>query len=228
MENICVIIPAYQEEPAVLRTTIEALYATHPGYTIVLVDDGSKPSMEDAVHGLQVHYLRHAMNLGQGASLETGMGYARKLGANYVIHFDADGQHDPADLPTLLAPLRADEADIVLGSRFLKAEHEEAIPPRRRRLLKLARSVERRITGLDLSDAHCGLRALGPKAIEKIRLKEARMAHATELIKLIKHHKLRYMEAPVHVRYSAYTQEKGQGPLGSIKILWDLLVRSWL
>lgn len=175
-----------------------------------------------------VTVLRHTVNLGQGAALETGMAYARRMGASIAVHFDGDGQHDPSDLPDLIAPLLQNEVDIVLGSRFLDAEGASAIPVQRRRLLGFARGVEGWITGIPLTDAHCGLRALGPRALEVVRLRENRMAHATELVQQIRQHALTFKEVPVRVRYTDYSQAKGQGLMGGFRILRDLLIRRWL
>jgi hypothetical protein len=119
--------------------------------------------------------------------------------------------------------LKAGEADIVLGSRFLEKKHSRAVPPLRRLLLKVAILVNGIFSGIWLSDAHNGFRALNRKALESIELTENRMAHATEILIQMKKHKLRYQEIPTLIEYSGYAREKGQSSLNSINILIDLI-----
>ena len=168
MPQVYIVIPCYNETE-VVKTTIEGLL--HFKYEIVLVDDGSHlVDIEKSLQAMPIHYLRHDINLGQGAALQTGMEYAYKQGADYVIHFDADGQHSAQDIPAMLAPLLANDWDICLGSRFIKSEHTALIPKGRRRLLKVARVINGLITGLWLSDAHNGFRAMNKVALQKIKI----------------------------------------------------------
>ena len=202
---IHVIVPAYNEGSVIRATVMELLEG---GYQVIVVDDGSRDDTQAQLQNLDIHYLRHRINLGQGAALQTGMDYAKQLGAELVVHFDADGQHRVEDLPALLAPILAKEADIVLGSRFLVDTSET--PPFRRFLLKLGILVNGLFTGLWLSDAHNGLRAMNAKALASIRLQENGMAHATEILSEIRRHDLHYQEIPVQIRYSSYSRAKGQ------------------
>ena len=217
-----VIVPAYQEGQ-VIRETLRGL--VEAGYAVILVDDGSTDDTAQAIAGLPIWYLRHPINLGQGAALATGMAMARRLAAEYVVHFDADGQHRVADIPALLAPLLAGEADISLGSRFLDPAARAAIPAGRRRLLRLAIWVNYAFTGLRLSDAHCGLRALNARALAAIDLRSPGMAHATEILSHIRQQELRWQEVPVHIAYSPYARQKGQSSAQAIGILGDLIFR---
>src|SRR5436190_17158757 len=97
--DVFVVVPAYNEG-VVLAATISGLLPL--GYSIVVVDDGSRDHCVEALSGLPVHRLRHAVNLGQGAALQTGMDYALRRGARFVVHFDADGQHAAEQIPVLL------------------------------------------------------------------------------------------------------------------------------
>lgn len=218
--SIVVVIPAYNEA-SVLEETIRQLL--NASYTVVVVDDGSTPSLKERLHPFSIHYLRHRVNLGQGAALQTGFRYAQTLQPKVVISFDADGQHDPADIPALAAPILADEVDIVLGSRFLE-KGSDSLPAARRKLLGIARLVNGLLTGLWLSDAHNGLRALGPKALEEINLQENRMAHASEILLEIRKHGWRRKEIGVNIRYTDYSKQKGQSGWDSIRIVFDLLL----
>ncbi|RMG57120.1 MAG: glycosyltransferase family 2 protein, partial [Bacteroidetes bacterium] len=119
--------------------------------------------------------------------------------------------------------LQAGEADLVLGSRFLDAMARQQVPRRRRWLLRLAVWVNWLFTGLRLTDAHNGLRALGPKALACLELRENRMAHATELLVEMRRHGLRYLEVPVTIDYPAYARRKGQTAWSAVGILSDLI-----
>jgi polyprenyl-phospho-N-acetylgalactosaminyl synthase len=216
-----VVIPSYNEGK-VIRHTILGLLGKN--YTVVVIDDCSSDDTFSYISDLPIHYIRHPVNLGQGAALQTGMKYAILQDADFVIHFDADGQHNFEEIPHLLQPLLNNECDIVLGSRFLKKEDIESIPTSRRMLLRFATFVNAAFSGLLLSDAHNGFRALSKKAFHSIEFTENRMAHATEILMLIKKHNLRYKEVPVHVVYTEYSKEKGQSSWAAFKILLDLII----
>jgi len=218
--SVYVIVPAFNEG-RVIRSVIEKIRAH--AYSAVVVDDGSSPDLYPLVKDLPIHFLRHKVNLGQGAALQTGIEYALAQGAAYLVTFDADDQHTAADISRFIDALAAGKADIILGSRFLQdAAHN--MPRRRKRLLQIARYINYLFTGLLLSDAHNGFRAMNRKAAEAIRMHENRMAHATELLSQIKQKGLRYSELPVQVRYTAYSRAKGQGLWSSFRILFDLLL----
>ena len=181
--SIYVIVPAYNEASA-LRQTVAPL--VDAGYSVVVIDDGSSDHPLDALHGLPVTGLRHAVNLGQGAALQTGMDYALRQGAEIVVHFDADGQHPPEGIPALVEPILCGRADVVLGSRFLRPGDTVQIPAVRRMVLRTGTVVSGIFTGLWLSDTHNGFRALSRKALQEIQLRENGFAHATEILAQIR------------------------------------------
>lgn len=217
-----VVIPAFNEAQ-VIRNTIRPLLEC--GYRVVVVDDCSTDSTWSELNGLPVIRLRHPINLGQGAALETGMEFCRRSGAGYVIHFDADGQHDWREIPSLLEPLRQGQADVVFGSRFLEAEHIRSIPLSKRLILRLGILVSGVSSGVWLTDTHNGFRALSAAAVARIRLSENGFAHATEILERVRKNRLRYVERPTHVRYTDYSKAKGQSPWNAINLLVDLIVR---
>jgi glycosyltransferase involved in cell wall biosynthesis len=220
--SVFVVVPAYNEGPAI-RAAVAPLLER--GYEVVVVDDGSTDSTWQALDGLRVYRLRHPMNLGQGAALQTGTEFAVRQGARFVVHFDADGQHQAEDLPELLAPLEAGTADVVLGSRFLRPEHARLVPPARRCLLRCGVVFNGLVTGLWLSDAHNGLRALSRQAAAALRLQENRQAHASEILLWIRRSGWRWIESPTAVRYPEYARRKGQSALNALVIGMDLLWR---
>lgn len=221
-----IVIPCYNENPEVVRSTVSGLLSLGAG--IILVDDGSREVLSPHLSDLPVTVLRHPVNRGQGAALQTGMSYALRHGADAVIHFDGDGQHNAADIPKFLEALDRDGTDVVLGSRFLRSEDLAAVPRRKRLLLRGARLVNGLFTGMWLTDAHNGFRALGRRALEAIDLTEDRMAHASEILIQIRRAKLKCTEVPTHVIYSQYSVEKGQSIGNSLNILIDLILERWL
>lgn len=217
-----VVVPAYNEGE-VITATLAAL-AAHP-YQVVVVDDGSADDTAARARAAGATVVRHACNLGQGAALQTGISYAvLQPGARFVATFDADGQHDPADIARLLAPLEAGECDVTLASRFAAGGAATNIPPVRRLVLKLAVALTRLTTRLAVTDTHNGLRAFTVDAARQISLSQNRMAHASEILSQIAARGLRYREVPAAVRYTAYSRAKGQRLSNSVNILWDILM----
>jgi glycosyltransferase involved in cell wall biosynthesis len=220
--RVFVIIAAYNEG-SVIRSTLLPL--VERGYAVVVVDDCSTDDTAAAVRDLPVHRLRHPVNLGQGAALQTGMTFALAHGADFIVHFDADGQHRADDIEKLLEPLVAGEADVALGSRFLMAADRDRVPYRRRLLLKGGVVVNGLLTGLWLSDAHNGMRAFTAAAASRIDLRENRFAHASEILDQIRRRHLRCVERPTTIAYTEYSMAKGQSSLNALKIVIDLMLR---
>lgn len=218
--SVFILVPAFNEGPVIRQTLEELLPLEHQ---IILVDDGSSDNTLEQVQDLPIHILSHMVNLGQGAALQTGMHYALSAGAEILVHFDADGQHQASDIPALIQPIVDGQVDVVLGSRFL-GENNSDIPLFRKCLLKSGILLNGLLTGLWLSDAHNGLRAMNRKALSHIHLRENGMAHATEILSEINRHQLRFQEIPVHIQYSAYATSKGQSSWNAFNILSDLIL----
>jgi glycosyltransferase involved in cell wall biosynthesis len=217
--GVVAVIPAYNEGAAI-GEVVAAL--RDRGLATVVVDDGSRDDTGAVARTAGATVLRHEVNRGQGAALQTGIAYALSRGAAYVVTFDADGQHDPDDIPELLAPLRRGEAEIALGSRFLGGAAE--VPRGRRALLKAAVAFTRVTSGVRLTDAHNGLRAFSRRAALRIDLKLDRMAHASELVDQIRGSGLAFVEVPVRIRYTEYSRRKGQSSLAAVRVAADYLL----
>jgi glycosyltransferase involved in cell wall biosynthesis len=220
LQDIYIIIPIFNHDEH-LRDIILGLRQNH-FHNIVVVDDGSEKDIFQQISQLNISYLKHKQNLGQGAALQTGFDYALKRNAKLVVSFDADGQHDPGDIPSIIGPLLTGEADICLGSRFLSSQATN-MPGSRKTLLQTARFINYLFTGLWLSDAHNGLRAISKDALNKITITENRMAQATEILIEAKKHRLRIREVPVTIHYTDYSKKHGQSSWNSIKIFLDLI-----
>ena len=221
--GIFIVVPAYNEASDVGRVVGE-LKALCPN--VVVVDDGSADRTSEMALGAGATVLRHLMNRGQGAALQTGIEYSLKKGADVIVTFDADGQHAASDVAALLHPIVDGFADVVLGSRFLgKAEN---IPLSRWVVLKCGLVFTRWTSGLKLTDTHNGLRAFSRRAAQHVRFINDRMAHASELMDLIRKNKLHYQEVPVHIRYTEQTRKKGQSGLNALGIALGYLLSKLL
>jgi polyprenyl-phospho-N-acetylgalactosaminyl synthase len=220
--DVWVVVPAYNEGGAIAATL--ATLAGLP-YRVLVIDDGSTDDTWERARDAGVTVLRHACNLGQGASLQTGITYAlRQRDTGYIVTFDADGQHNAADIPRMLAPLARNECDVTLASRFAPGGVANDIPPGRKLVLRLAVLLARAMTGLPLTDTHNGLRAFTAAAARRISLTQNGMAHASEILSQIASRKLRFIEVPATVHYTAYSRAKGQTLSNGLNILWDILM----
>ncbi|MEY2714031.1 MAG: hypothetical protein RIT24_374 [Planctomycetota bacterium] len=214
-----VVVPVYNEA-RVIGSVIDELTAVFPN--VVCVDDGSRDGSWDVLQRKAPHALRHLVNRGQGAAIQTGTAYALRQRAARIAHFDADGQHRVEDLVRLVDAVASGECDIALGDRF--SGDAAAVPPARRLLLRSAVAFHRIASGIELNDVHNGLRVLSRGAAERIELTADRMAHASEIIDLIARSGMRVRQVPVSIRYTDYSRAKGQSWTGGFRIMFHYLV----
>lgn len=218
--KVIVVIAAYNEAQ-VIQSVVTDLRAN--GWPVVVVDDGSRDDTGTLAQQAGATVVTHPVNLGQGAALQTGLDFALSHGADIIITFDADGQHRAMDIPPLIEALHARGADYALGSRFLGGTID--LPRMRRLLLMAATRFTRLTTGLALTDTHNGLRAMTRRGASRIRLRQNRMAHASEILHQIAQSGLACIEVPVTIQYSSYSLAKGQRLSNSLSILIDLFAR---
>ncbi len=205
-----------------MRDVLNDAKKTFPN--IVCVDDGSLDDSVQVALSCGAAVVQHPVNLGQGAALQTGLEYAlRQPGANFFVTFDSDGQHRVEDALAMVNRLTAEPFDIIIGSRFLEKGSNFGLL--KRAVLKAAVIFERASTGLKLTDAHNGLRALNRTAASRIQITQNRMAHASEITAQIAQLSLRYAEHPVRVIYTDYSRSKGQSVWNSVNIINDLLFK---
>ncbi|HOY55865.1 MAG TPA: glycosyltransferase family 2 protein [bacterium] len=215
-ETTFVVVPAYNEAKNIQNTLDDLLKY---GYKIVVVDDGSQDETVALARAKDVSVVCQQINRGQGAALQTGTEFVLQNGARIVIHFDADGQFLANEISDVIQPLINNEVDIVLGSRFLQKNIQ--MPWLKRKIIHpISRLINYFLTGLKLSDAHCGLRAMNRLAAEKIVILQDGMSHNTEIVAQIKKNNLRFKELPISVIY----KEFGQGVGGGLKILWEIFI----
>jgi polyprenyl-phospho-N-acetylgalactosaminyl synthase len=216
--RVFVVVPAYNEG-ARLERVIDDLAPT--GHAVVVVDDGSRDDTAAVARRRGCYVLRHVINRGQGAALQTGISFAVREGADYVVTFDADGQHQAAEMPSLLAPVVEGRCDVALGNRFLSGTSN--VPAMRAVVLHVARLITFLTSGVRVGDTHNGYRALSRKAAAAIHLRQDRMAHASEIYDQILRAGLRFQEVPVTIRYSDETLAKGQRLSNSLSVLFQYM-----
>ena len=217
--QVIVVIAAFNEA-SVIEGVVRDIRQSYPN--VVVVDDGSLDGTAACALASGAVVLRHLVNLGQGAALQTGITYALARGGEFVVTFDADGQHACADIARMVSALTEHDADVALGSRFLGKAVGISIA--RRMLLRLAVLFTRLTTGLKVTDAHNGLRVFTRAAAMKIQITQNRMAHASELLDQVARHKMRYMEVAVTISYTSHSMAKGQTLLGAVDIVGDLIL----
>jgi glycosyltransferase involved in cell wall biosynthesis len=220
-DDVWLVIPVFNEAPVVGGVVTEAL-RTFPH--VVCVDDGSADGSPERIAETGAHLVRHPVNLGQGAAIQTGLRYAlAQPGAERFVTFDSDGQHRVEDVLTMLAVAQARRADVVLGSRFLRPGGEEtAVPWQKRLVLRTAAALSPTARRLKLSDAHNGLRLFNRLAASRLHITMDGMAHASEITGYLARSQLRVAEAPVSIRYTDYSRAKGQSLMNGVNILFDL------
>ncbi|MBT2249952.1 glycosyltransferase family 2 protein [Arthrobacter sp. BHU FT2] len=209
-------------EATVVGGVVEDLRKEFPN--VVCIDDGSSDGSQDIAREAGAVVIQHPINLGQGAALQTGFEYAlQDPELDCIVTFDADGQHRIEDAKAMVERIRSGEADIVLGSRFL--DKRTKLSPAKRLVLKTAAIQSKISTGMDLTDAHNGLRAISPSVASRIHLTQNRMAHASELVHQLAKMQPRYVEHPVEIIYTDYSKAKGQSLLNAVNIVFELFFK---
>ncbi|RMH93339.1 glycosyltransferase family 2 protein [Lysobacter pythonis] len=219
--NVAIVIPAYNEGSAI-KNTILAIPHSFPN--VIVVDDGSRDDTPSRVLETHARLIKHPINLGQGAGLQTGID-AALLDPNieYIVTFDADGQHRIEDVESMLAYAKQHKIQIVMGSRFLgKAIN---MPQMKRLILKLAVWFSNTTTGVTLTDTHNGLRVIHRSAAERLKLELPDFSHASEIVERIGEERFSYAEVPVTIIYSEYSRSKGQSMINAINIAFDAILR---
>jgi hypothetical protein len=224
--GVLVCVPAFEEAdnlPGVLREippTVAGL-ATR----ILVIDDGSADATADVAASLGAHVVRHPVNSGQGAALQTGYLVAERLGVDIVVTLDADGQHDPAEIERLVGPIVRDEADFVVGSRRMGASDSES------RARDAGISIYTRLInllgGTQVSDIANGYRAIRADRLSEIAFTEDQF-HNPELLLGAARAGLRVIDVPVTIRRRASgVSKKGTNlryGLGFLRVM----LKTWL
>ncbi|MDO8648399.1 MAG: glycosyltransferase family 2 protein [Candidatus Peregrinibacteria bacterium] len=219
---IIAVIPAYNEASRITQVIEHARVFVD---RVIVVDDGSTDGTGETAERAGAFVVQHIQNSGAGAATMTGIEAARVLGARIIITLDADGQHDPKDIPLLLNPVKEDKADIVFANRF---GQRNRIPFVRRIFNGIGNVVTLLATGKWVADSQSGFKVLGPKAVDQIDLRMSGFEFCTEIVREVVQHRWRVLEVPTKVLYSDYTLAKGQSFAGGVKTALRILLRSFL
>lgn len=220
-KNVAIIIPVYNEEQ-VIGGVVKTML-TRFKY-VICVDDGSTDNSSIEIKRTAAYLISHPINMGQGATLQTGIEFARQIPeVEYFVTYDADGQHRLDDVLAMLETIKDNGDDIVLGSRFLGTTIGMKLS--KRIVLKAAIWFSNATSGLKLTDTHNGLRVFNRKVAEGLQISVPDMAHASEIIDIIAEKKYKYREVPVTIEYTPYSRAKGQSIINAVNIGFDTLLR---
>jgi len=213
-----VVIPAYNEEKNIGKVLTGVRKYTQ---NIIVVDDGSKDKTSQIARDCGANVIRHFINRGLGGALGTGIKAALEQQADIILTLDADGQHDPDEIPKLVEPIKNGEADIVIGSRFLQ---KQKMPVFRRVGNYFFNLFTFFLFGIKSTDSQSGMRAFNRKVGESLEIYTSGMEVSSEIIKEIKQQDFRVKEVPIKAIYTDYSLSKGQGFLVGVKTLAKLLI----
>ena len=198
--KITIGIPAYNEEKNIAKIIIKLKKITD---SIIVCDDGSSDMTSEIAKNLGVIVISHKKNMGYGAAIRTIFEKSAEIGSDILVTFDADGQHRIEDVSRVLHPLENNEADIVIGSRFLGKQSN--VPNYRKLGIKVITQVTNSSIKTKLTDSQSGFRAYSKQVLSKISLSEIGMGISTEILIKASSKGLRITEVPITILYSGDT-----------------------
>lgn len=206
-QPLIAVIAAFNEDRFIGSVVLKTLhYVDH----VIVVDDGSQDNTAQIAREAGAIVIQHEQNKGKAQAINTGLKHARDLDASIVVLLDADGQHDPAEIPALIEPVQTDKADIVVGSRFLGVRSR--IPRWRifgQHALTLATNVA---SGVMLTDSQSGFRALSHDALNAMKFRpKGGFSIESEMQFLVQQHRLTVEEVPVQM---SYEEKSKRNPFG--------------
>ncbi len=222
-KTIAVVMPAHNE-----AQVIGAVIANIPkkiramSVVTIVVDDGSSDATAQIARQQGACVVRHLTNLGAGAATLTGLEAARKLDADIIVTIDSDGQHDPAEIQSLVEALLDGPYDVVIGSRLMDPE---GMPATRIAANLLLNAITYVVYRKIVSDSQSGFKVFSRSALDAFDLRSAGYEVCSEIIGEVYRKNLRYKSIPVKAVYTRYSQAKGQHFLNGINIILGLLMR---
>lgn len=224
--NTYIVLPTYNEGK-VIKNTIRDI--KREGYkNIILVDDGSTDKTYTQAMSEKIILIQHPINRGKGAATQTGIDAAKLLNADIIVTMDSDGQHNPKDIKTVIEPIINKQADVVIGSRFVKKSKQ--MPKSRKIMNKVGNIITYIFFGAMSSDSQSGFRAYSNKAANSVYSYMDRYEFESEMLGHIKAAKLKIVEVPIEVIYTDYSLNKykgekvtGQGLLNGFKMVIRLI-----
>ena len=214
-----VCIPAFNE-----ANTVGAIIqkAKKFAYEVIVCDDGSIDNTSKVAEAAGATVTRHEINRGYGAAIKTLFSIAKEKDADFVITLDADGQHDPDQIPEILQPLIEDEADLVIGSRFLDKKKNNDIPRYRAFGIKAITKFMHN-DSWNISDAQSGYRAYTKKAMAKLNLFEVGMSISTEILFRARENNFVIREIPIKIDYKVESSSTHNFLSHGLKVLASVI-----
>ena len=220
--DVWIVIPAFNEAGVIGEVVADVRSVFDH---VVCVDDGSSDDTGEIALRAGAHLVRHPVNLGQGAAIQTGVEYARRQpGAQIFVTFDGDGQHRVKDVVTMVDRLKAGDADVLIGTRFGRSGFSKP-PLLKRVVLQTAARLSPRGRRLGLTDTNNGLRVFNKTVADGLDITMSGMSHASEFVALVDENHWRVVEEPVEVLYTEYSKAKGQPLLNGVNIIFDGFLR---
>jgi dolichol-phosphate mannosyltransferase len=198
-EGLMIAIPAYNEEIAIGSVVAKCKKFAND---VVVIDDGSKDNTIEVASIVGAEVISHKKNGGYGAAIRSCFDAARAKGVSTMIIIDGDGQHDPDNIPQLMAEMNKTGADIIIGSRFINGnEKKQHIPAYRKIGMKMLDTATIIGSGIKVTDTQSGFRAYSKKAISEIDLEDTGMGVGSEILIKAADLKLNISEVPIQARY---------------------------
>lgn len=222
--RLILLIPAFNEARViggVIRSLPRQLeHIEH--IAIVVINDGSRDQTGQVANDAGATVLTHKMNRGVGVATATGLLAANRLDADIAVTMDADGQHDPKELPRMIAPILSGKADVVVGTRLVDPK---GMPMIRQIGNKAMNAVLRLFWGIRTTDSQSGYRAYSRTALQRLHVSTGGFEVCTEILYIAKQDKLRVTEVPIKTIYTDYSKAKGQNPITALLTLFRFLGR---
>ena len=199
MTDVAILLPAYNEEVAIASMILlSSKYAKE----VIVIDDGSTDSTKEVSQLAGATVLSHNSNKGKGVALKTGFDYAKNY--DIIVTIDADGQHNPSEIPSLIKPILDNEADLVNGSRYLNG-HDTSTPKYRRVGQTVLDTTTNMASGVKLTDSQSGFRAFSSKCFQYFNFDPEGFGIESDMIVEASKNNLRIVEVPITVRYDVNT-----------------------
>lgn len=217
-DNVYILIPLFNEEKKI-KSVVKELEKVFKN--IIVVNDGSSDSSQEILEKLDIINLKHSINLGQGAAISTGLKYIQGIkNAKAVITFDADGQHVIEDAKAFAIEILRCEEEIIFGSRFIGKK--ENIPFFKKIVLTIVVFFTNKLSRVNLTDAHNGLKAIKKSCLRKINITIDGFGFESQIIHQVSKKSIKHKEMSTDTIYTEYSKNKGQKLVNGLIILEDI------
>ena len=223
---LAIVVPAYNEEVSIGQT-VSSLKRNFPKAKIIVLNDGSKDKTRKIALEMGAIVYSHILNRGLGAALGTGIKAALKEGADIIVTFDADLQHEAGDIQRLIRPIKEKRADAVIGSRFMKQEDMRGMPKVKVLGNKALTGITNILAGSEITDSQSGLRAFDRVAAKKLLILCDRYDVSSEIVHELSRHRLKVIEIPIKAIYDKRSKTKGTTIRSGFQITWGLMLRKF-